>query len=721
MNTLVLSAALLSIACFTSAALSQERTPMAASDDPFLWLEEIEGADALAWAHAENEKTLGVLQSDPRYQRFYEQALTILQEKDRIPYVSLGRRGAENFWKDEDHVRGIWRRTTLESYRRQNPQWETILDVDALAVAENKNWIFQGASCLPPDERLCLISLSDGGKDAASMREFDRETKSFVADGFYLPEGKQNVSWVDRDTLLVARDWGEGSLTQAGYPFVVKEVKRGQPLSEAREIFRGAPTDVSAGPLVLRDSEGHVHATGAIRAIGFFEHEYVLFRPDGSVKLNLPKKAEIAGLVSNRLLVKLEEAWTPSGDVSFSAGSLISYDLNEWKQDPLRAKASLVFQPGPRQALSGLSFTKNLLILTILDNVQSRAFVYKYDQGAWSATPIQLPEHTNVSVTAASDEADHAMFAVSSYLRPTSVWYFDAKTQRLEELKTTPTAFDASNHVVEQFEATSRDGTSIPYSLVRPKNARFDGATPTLLYGYGGFQASLLPSYLGPVGRLWLEQGNAYVVANLRGGGEFGPQWHQAAQGATKQTTWDDFIAVAEDLIRRKITSPWRLGVIGGSQGGLLVGAAITQRPELFNAAIIQVPLFDMLRYTKLGAGASWIGEYGDPAFPEQRASIEAYSPYQKLVPGKTYPAPLILTSTKDDRVHPAHGRKAAAKLAALGQLYFYYENIDGGHSAAANFIEVARRLALEYTYASRRLCSEKPTEFIKLEWDAIH
>ncbi|MGY4408032.1 prolyl oligopeptidase family serine peptidase [Bradyrhizobium sp. USDA 3315] len=707
MNTSFLSAALLSIACFTSTALSQERSAPVLADDPFLWLEEIEDPGALAWARAENEKTLGALQSDPRYQRFYEQALTILQARDRIPYVSLDRHGLENFWKDEDHVRGIWRRTTLESYRRQEPQWETILDVDALAVAENKNWIFQGGSCLPPEERLCLISLSDGGKDAASIREFDREARTFVAEGFYLPEGKQHVSWVDGDTMLVARDWGEGSLTQAGYPFVVKELKRAQPLGEAREVFRGEPTDVQALPLVLRDSEGHVHATGAIRSIGFFEYEYVVFRPDGPVKLNLPKKAAIIGLVSDRLLVKVDEEWAPSNDVRVSAGSLISYDLTEWKRDPLRAKASLVFQPGPRQALSGVRPTKNLLILTILENVQSKAFVYKYDQGAWSATPIQLPEHTNVSVSAASNEADQAMFAVSNYIRPTSVWYFDAETQKLEELKTTPTAFDASNHVVEQFEATSRDGTSIPYSLVRPKNARLDGAIPTLLYGYGGFQASLLPSYLGPVGRLWLEHGNAYVVANLRGGGEFGPQWHQAAQGATKQTTWDDFIAVAEDLIRRKITSPRRLGVIGGSQGGLLVGTAITQRPELFNAAIIQVPLFDMLRYTSLGAGASWIGEYGDPAIAEQRAWIEPYSPYQKLVQGKTYPAPLILTSTKDDRVHPAHGRKAAAKLAALGQPYFYYENIDGGHSAAANLIEIARRLALEYTYASRRLCSE--------------
>ncbi|WP_128948072.1 prolyl oligopeptidase family serine peptidase [Bradyrhizobium nanningense] len=669
--------------------------------------EEIERPDAVAWARAENEKTLGVLQSDPRYSRFFEQALSILQAKDRIADVPLEGRGSENFCQDENHVRGIWRRATRESDSSKDPQWETILDVDALAAAENRNWVFQGASCLPPEDSLCLISLSDGGKDAVSIREFDRDAKTFVAEGFSLPEGKQHVSWVDRDTLLVARDWGEGTLTKAGYPFVVKELKRAQPLSEAREIFRVEPTDGGTSPFVLRDIGGHIHATGAIRAISSFESEYVVFRPDGPVKLNLPKKAEIVTLACGRLLVKLDEDWAPSEDNRFTAGSVISYDLDDWKQDPLRAKGSLVFQPGPRQALSGSGVTKNLLIMTILENVQSKAFAYKYDQGAWSATPIPLPEHANVSLSATSHEADQAMFAVSSYLRPTSVWYFDPESKSLEELKTRPAAFDASNHVVEQLEATSRDGTSIPYFLVRPKNARFDGTIPTLLYGYGGFQASLLPSYLGPVGRLWLEQGNAYVVAILRGGGEFGPQWHQAGQTATKHTTWDDFIAVAEDLIRRKITSPRRLGVIGGSQGGLLVGAAITQRPELFNAAIIQVPLLDMLRYTSLGAGAGWIGEYGDPAIAEQRARIEGYSPYQKLVAGKTYPVPFIFTSTKDDRVHPAHGRKAAAKLAALGQPYVYYENIDGGHSTATNLMEYARQLALEYTYASRRLCSE--------------
>ncbi|WP_439406740.1 prolyl oligopeptidase family serine peptidase [Bradyrhizobium sp. DASA03076] len=694
--------------CLFSAALPQTVAATSEADDPFLWLEEIEGPGALAWARAENDKTLGALQSDPRYQRFYEEALEILQAKDRIPYVSLGRGGLNNFWQDEKQVRGVWRRTTLESYRTQSPQWETVLDIDALADAEKKNWVYRGGSCLPPEERLCLVELSEGGKDAVFVREFDRDAKAFVTNGFDLPEGKQDVSWVDVDTILIARDWGEETMSPSGYPFVVKELKRGQSLGEAREVFRGEPTDVAAGPFVLRDSEGKIHATGAARSISLFEDEYVLFGPGLPIKLNLPRKASIGGIVTGRLLVMLNEDWTPTyGDAGFAAGSLISYDLAEWKRDPLHASPTLVFKPGPRQALRGFGVTKNLLILTILDDAQSKAFVYKYDQDAWRATPIPLPENASVDLTAASNESDEMMLSVSSFLMPTSLCYFDAATERLETLKATPPRFNASKHVVEQLEATSRDGTRIPYFLIRPKSAKFDGSTPTLLYGYGGFQVPLLPSYASLMGRLWLEQGNAYVVANLRGGGEFGPQWHQTAQGATKQRTWDDFIAVAGDLIRRKITSPRRLGVSGGSQGGLLVGTAITQRPDLFNAAVVEVPLFDMLRFTKLAAGASWIGEYGDPAIPEQREWLEAYSPYHKLVSGKTYPAPFILTSTKDDRVHPARGRKAAARLAELGQPYFYYENIDGGHGAAANLIEDARKAALEYTYASRRLVDE--------------
>ncbi len=697
----IIIAGLLAMAGFGS-IVSAQTAP--GGEDPHIWLEEIEGEKPLAWARAENEKTFGVLQKDPRYQRYYDEALQILQAKDRIPFVSIRRDGLYNFWQDQDHVRGILRRTTLASYRTAAPQWETVLDVDALSKAENANWVYKGMSCLPPEERRCLVNLSVGGKDASVIREFDTVDRKFVTGGFNLPEAKQTVAWIDADTVLVARDWGEGTLTKSGYPFVVKELKRGQALAQAREVYRGSADENRADPFVLRDAAGKVHGVGVVRGINFFDREYVLLTNKGPVTLPLPKKAAPAGIIDGRLLVTLREDWAAAPNLKFKTDSLVSYDLAEWKRDPRKALPSLVFAAGPRQTLGGVATTKDKLILTILDNVRGQAFVYDHVGGAWKKTRVALPKNASIGVAAASDEDDTAMFSVTDYLTPTTLWYFDAGTGKLETLKSSPARFDASRHMIEQFQATSKDGTKIPYFVVRPKNMKFDGSTPTLLNGYGGFQIPQVPGYLGTSGKLWLEQGNAYVVANLRGGGEFGPSWHQTAQGANKQRTWDDFIAVAEDIIRRKITSPRRLGVVGGSQGGLLVGTAITQRPDLFNAAIVQVPLFDMIRYNKMGAGASWIGEYGDPEKPEQRAWIEGYSPYQKLVAGKTYPTPFFLTSTKDDRVHPGHGRKAAAKMAALGQPYYYYENIDGGHAAAANLAEAARFQALQYTYAAKRL-----------------
>jgi prolyl oligopeptidase len=692
----------------TNTAGGQQR-PAAAADplaaDEFEFLEEIEGERALAWARGENEKTLGALQSDPRYQQFYDRALQILQARDRIPFVSFRPTGMYNFWQDQDHVRGILRRTTLASYRTDNPQWETVLDVDALARAENANWVYQGMSCLQPEQRRCLVTLSNGGRDANFVREYDLVEKRFVEGGFSLPEGKQNVAWVDENTILVARDFGEGTMSTSGYPITIRRLTRGQELDKAQEVFRGRPSDVRVFPVVLRDAAGRVHATGVGRAVSFFENEWTLFTPRGNVVLPLPRKASPAGIVDGRLLVTLDQPWEAAPGLRFATDSVVSYDLNQWKRDPLRARPSLVWAPGPRQTLSNVATTRNGLIITTLDNVRGRASVWNFERGAWRSRPVPLPQNATVNVAAASDESDLAMFTVTDFLEPTSLYLYDAAANRApERIKMSPARFNAANHVVEQHEATSRDGTKIPYFVIRPRGAPMDGSTPTILYGYGGFQSSMLPNYLGTTGRLWLEGGNAWVVANLRGGGEFGPEWHQTAQGANKQRTWDDYIAVAEDLVRRRITSPRRLGVVGGSQGGLLVGTAITQRPDLFNAAIIQVPLFDMMRYHLLGAGASWIGEYGDPRIPEQRAWIQGYSPYQRLTPGRTYPTPFIHTSTADDRVHPAHGRKAAARLQALGQPYYYYENMQGGHSAAANLQESARRLALEFTYASKRL-----------------
>jgi len=684
-------------------APAQAADPLA--PDEFEFLEEIEGERALAWARAENEKTLGALQSDPRYQQFYDRALEILQARDRIPFVSIRPSGLYNFWQDQEHVRGIVRRTTLASYRTDAPQWETVLDVDALAREENANWVYQGMQCLPPEQRRCLVTLSNGGRDANSVREFDLVERRFVPGGFSLPEGKQNVTWVDENTILVARDFGQGTMSSSGYPITVRRLRRGQTLEQAQELFRGRPEDVRVFPFVMRDAAGRVHAEGVGRAVSFFENEWTLFTPRGNVALPIPRKASPVGIVDGRVLFSLDEAWEAAPGLRFAPDSVVSYDLAEWKRDPVRARPALVWAPGPRQTLSGVSTTRNTLLVTTLDNVRGRAFTYNYVNGAWRSTPVPLPQNATVGIAAASSQDDLAMFTVTDFLEPTSLHLYDAaRSAPPERIKTTPPRFDATGHVVEQHEATSRDGTKIPYFVIRPRGSRNDGSTPTMLYGYGGFQNALTPNYLGTTGRLWLEGGNAWVVANLRGGGEFGPEWHQTAQGANKQRTWDDYIAVAEDLIARRITSPRRLGVIGGSQGGLLVGTAITQRPELFNAAIIQVPLFDMMRYHLLGAGASWKGEYGDPTIPEQRSWIQAYSPYQRLTAGRTYPTPFIHTSTADDRVHPAHGRKAAARLAALGQPYYYYENMQGGHSAAANLQETARRLALEFTYASKRL-----------------
>jgi prolyl oligopeptidase len=688
----------------TAALASAQNPAPPAPDDPFTWLEEIRGERALAWARHENERTLADLQGDPRYRANHDRALAILEARDRIPAVTIRPDGLYNFWQDAEHVQGILRRTTPASYQTDNPQWETVLDVDALSRAEGKTWVYQGMDCLPPEQRLCLVSLSDGGRDANVVREFDLRAGRFVEGGFSLPESKQNATWEDENTLLVGRDWGPGTMTQSGYPFVVKRLRRGQRLDQAAEIYRGAATDVAANAFVLRDSDGRPHGLVASRALDFFHTSYELLRPGGNLALNIPQRASLAGIVDGRLLLTLDEPWDAPGGLHFATDSIVSYDLAAWERDPNAARPSLVWTPGPRQTLNGVATTHGKLIVTILDNVRGRAFTMDYAGGAWRTRDIALPRNATIAVSTASDRDERAMFSVTDYLTPNSLWLYDGSSGALARIKTTPARFDASHDVVEQLEAVSRDGTRIPYFLIRPANMRRDGSTPTILYGYGGFQVSQVPAYSGTMGKLWLEQGNAYVVANLRGGGEFGPDWHQSAQREHKQRTWDDFQAVAEDLVRRRITSPRRLGVMGGSQGGLLVGTAITQRPDLFHAAVIQVPLFDMLRFPYMGAGASWIGEYGDPRIPAERAWIEAWSPYQHLTPGRTYPMPFIETSTADDRVHPGHGRKAAARLAAIGAPYYYYENMEGGHAAGANLQETARRIALEYTYLTRRL-----------------
>ena len=684
-------------ACLCGAAIAAERK------DPYTWMEEIQGERALSWARAENERSLKVLQADPQFAGLHADALAIVNAKDRIPAVGFaGNDELRNFWQDADHVRGIWRRTTLESYRNETPDWELLLDVDALAKAENANWVWSNVNCLPPEDRLCLVSLSDAGKDAVTVREFDTKTKSFVAGGFSLPEGKHSLTWLDADTILVSTEWEKGQLTPSGYPYIIKAVRRGQPLAAATELYRGDQKDVGADPSVLRDADGAVQAIVANRYVDFFSTEHYLIGGQAPVMLPLPLKSTVRSLVQGQLVFTLEEDWPAR---NLKEGDLAAYDLAALKSDPGHAVPRLVLRPGARESIEEVASTRSRLVVALYENVKGAIVVLSPGDSAWSRSRLdQLPGNSSVGVVTTSDRSDQLIANVTGFLTPTTYWWADSASGRVERLKALAPKFDATNLQVDQYEATSPDGTKIPYFIVRQKGVDFVGAAPTLLYAYGGFQVSMTPWYSGVIGKLWLERGGNFVVANIRGGGEFGPAWHNAGLKENRQKVYDDFFAVSEDLIARKITSPRRLGIMGGSNGGLLMGVAMTQHPELYHAIVIQVPLFDMIGYTHIGAGASWVGEYGDPAIPAERTVIEKYSPYQKLVAGKAYPEVYLETSTADDRVHPAHARKAAARLKELGYPYFYYENMEGGHSAGANLNQVALTNALEYTYLSRKL-----------------
>ncbi len=673
--------------------------------DPYIWLEEARSEEALDWVRAENTRTLAALETDPRFEELKAEALAIFDSEDRIPFVSFRPDGLYNFWQDKDNPKGVLRRTTLESYQTDNPEWEVVLDIDALAAAEGKEWVYSGSSCLPPEQNKCMIALSDGGEDATIMREFDMATKSFVEGGFVIEEKSQGgVSWFDEDTLLVGRDFGEGTLTESEYPFTSRVWKRGTPLSEAKEIFRGEASDVWAGASILRDNTGTIHATTAFRGVSFHESEYFVLDPNTYewIKLDIPKKASLYGIVDGHILVTTDVDWEVDGQ-TFPADSLIAMDLEEWKADPNGAAKTLVWAPGERQTKRGGAITGNSLFVTLLDNVVSKVLEFNHDGSAWVSREVPLPDNATIGIAASSNETDQIMYTVSDFLNPTTLYYTDGSADPAV-LKTSPAYFDPAGMEVEQHEATSADGTKIPYFIVKPAGMEMNGETAVLMTGYGGFQIPRLPGYLGSTGKMWMERGGAYVLANLRGGGEFGPGWHQTAIRENKQRTWDDFIAVGQDLVDRGFTSPEHLGIQGGSQGGLLVGTAFTQRPDLFGAAIVQIPLFDMLRYHLIGRGASWIGEYGDPRIPEQRAWIEGYSPYQKIVEGVDYPTPFLWASTADDRTHPAHARKGAARLKELGQPYYYYEDMTGGHSGGVDNEQRAKLQALQYIYLMQQL-----------------
>ena len=712
-----LLAALLAAAALPALALAQpaptagpaQRTRAEAPTapaDPYIWLEQVSSPPAMAWVNSHNAKSQAVLESDPRYAELYSEALALASARDRIPAPSFTHGEIYNFWNDADHLRGIWRKTSLADYRTASPHWTTVLDIDALGKAEGKSWVFHGAECLRPDERRCLINLSDGGEDADEVREFDLDTGRFVEGGFHLPRGKHRVAWEDADTLLVASEWTPGDLTPSGYPYIVKRLHRGQPLSAAVEVYRGEKTDGGYGvtPGQLRDGQGRT-LTVVERPLDTFRHKTFVVLPGGAKPLAVPDKADVTELVDGRVIVKLDEAWTAGGQ-SFGPGSLVQMDLAAVKADPAHLHPTLVWAPGPKESLERASATRDKLLISTLDNVRGRAWVYTpAPDGGWTKAKLDLPDNLAVGFGSADDKSNLAFVNVSGFLTPSTVSLVDADTGAVTPVKALPAKFDASRDVVEQFEATSSDGTHVPYFVVHRRDIPLDGSTPTILNAYGGFQVSETPAYSPANGKLWLERGGAWVLANIRGGGEFGPAWHEAGLTTHRQLIYDDFAAVARDLIARKITSPRRLGIIGGSNGGLLMGVEFTQHPELWNAVAIQVPLLDMIRIGKIAAGASWQGEYGDVnADPAVMAFWLKTSPYQNLRAGVKYPEPFIFTTTKDDRVGPQHARKFAARMEEMGLPFLYYENTEGGHGAGADLKQQAHTTALTQTYMQKKL-----------------
>jgi prolyl oligopeptidase len=703
---------LIAISCLPAAVHAQALAPasssggtMAGPPDPYVWLEDVNGSRSMEWVKAENARSAKVLEADPRFADFKAEALKVLESPDRLAIPVFRNGTVYNTWQDAQHVRGIVRKTTLSDYLNPQPNWQTVIDYDALAKADNEKWVQHGLNCLYPNDNLCLAGLSAGGEDADTLREFDLRTGKFVEGGFVLPKSKQRVSWFDKDTLLVARDWGAGTMTTSGYPFVVKLWKRGQPLDQAKEVYRGKETDEAAAAGVLWDAQGH-HAAIVERRPDFFTSEVSLLQPDGVKRIALPGKSQIEGLLDGQIIVSLNEAWKPEGsDKSLDQGSVVALELSAVEKDPTHLKPAIVFTPTAEEFEQEVSFTRNHLLLTTLDHVQGRAYEYSRSKsGAWTRKKLDVPENQTVGIVTTNESDDKFFLALTGFLTPSSLMLGDAATGDLKVVKTLPAQFDASKDVVEQLEATSKDGTKVPYFVVHAKEIKYDGSNPTLLTAYGGFQVSETPRYSGLTGKLWLEHGGVYALANIRGGGEFGPAWHEAGLKTHRQRIYDDFAAVGQDLVTRKITSTRRLGIMGGSNGGLLMGVEFNQHPEMWNAVVIQVPLLDMLGFEHIAAGASWVGEYGSVSVPEERAFLASISPYNNLRADENYPEPLIFTTTKDDRVGPVHARKFAARMEEFHKPFYYDEIIEGGHAAGADLKEQARTWAEMYTYLSKKL-----------------
>lgn len=680
-------------------------TPMSAAqdpvdNDPYQWLEDVTGDKAIEWVKERNAKAESSLTTSDEFKKLESDLLAILDSDARIPFVSKHGEFYYNFWRDKKNIKGLWRRTTLEEFKKPAPQWEVILDLDKLSAEENESWVWKGASFLRPDYDRVLIDISRGGADATVTREFEISTKSFVKGGFERPEAKGSLSWIDRDHVFVQTDFGPGSMTDSGYARIVKRWKRGTPLAAAEVIYEGEQTDMLVA--AFHDDSPGFERNYVQRNVKFYNDElFVLDENSKLVKIDAPNTAS-KSVSRGTLAIELREDWN-RGDKVYKAGSLLFTKLDDFLVG--KETIEVVFEPSPTTALASFGFTKDYAILNVLEDVKNKVTVLRATPQGWKSEPmVGAPAFGTVSVSPVDpDESNDYFMTVTDYLTPTtlSMGTIGQAPQKLKEL---PAFFDAKGLKISQHFATSQDGTRVPYFMVAKESLSLDGNNPTLLYGYGGFEISLQPSYNATVGRAWTTQGGVYVVANIRGGGEYGPSWHQAALKDKRHRAYEDFAAVAKDLFARKVTSPTKLGIQGGSNGGLLVGNMATLYPDLFQAVVCQVPLLDMKRYNKLLAGASWMAEYGNPDIPAEWSFIKTFSPYHNVVENRKYPNVLFTTSTRDDRVHPGHARKMMAKMEAQGHSVLYYENIEGGHGGAANNKQSAFMQAIAYSFLKKQL-----------------
>jgi len=681
-------------------AMTLASAAVAQDEDPYLWLEEISGERAMKWVTDQNARSRPEIEKDRGFHPLLNRFTEIATSRERIPAVAKLGPHLYNYWQDAANPRGVWRRTTLEEYRKAEPRWETVLDLDRLSADEKEQWAWKGATCLFPAYERCLVSISRGGSDAVEIREFDLLKKAFVAGGFRLPQSKGGVAWIDEGAIYVSRDFGPGTLTKSGYPRQVKRLARGQALADAAPVFEVSEDDIGAWPSVTHEKDGRVEMV--TRVISTRRNEAFVVREGKLVKLELPDTVD-ASVTAGWLYVRLREDWKPAG-TAYAAGSLLALPLEKFLGGD--RGFDVLFAPGPRVSLDAFVPLKSMVLLDLLDNVSSRLVeARRGEDGKWAKRDVDAPKLSNLNAAAFDRrESDDYFLFVTGFTTPTTLHLAKGGSDAREKLKSLPDFFDASNLAVTQHEATSKDGTKIPYFQVMRKDAKADGKNPTILYGYGGFEVSQVPTYSGFVGNGWLAKGGVWVLSNLRGGGEFGPAWNRVARREGRQKTHDDYAAVAEDLIRRKVTSPAKLGILGGSQGGLLVSAAMLQRPELFGAVVATVPLMDMKRYHKLLAGHSWMGEYGDPDKPEDWAFISKYSPYQNVLRGRAYPKMLITTSTRDDRVHPGHARKMAARMQQFGYDTTYFEYTEGGHGSGTTPAQTAYTWAFIYTFFAKSL-----------------